>query len=167
MAAAWALLVSEHETAACAHGAVLARLAEVLLLQTLRQAVEQARGQVGLLGALSDARLQRVLEAIHARPGAPWTLQTLAAEAGWSRTMLATQFRAAVGVPPGDYLTDWRLRVARLRLAENVGEIGDRQLPLGEEEQVGYASPAALTRVCTQRLGAPPTRWHPPASAGQ
>lgn len=160
MAAAWALLVSEHETAAWAHGAVLARLAEVLLLQTLRQAVEQARGQVGLLGALSDARLQRVLEAIHARPGAPWTLQTLAAEAGWSRTMLATQFRAAVGVPPGDYLTDWRLRVARLRLAEgwSVKDVA---------AAVGYASPAALTRVCTQRLGAPPTRWHPPASAGQ
>ena len=74
--------------------------------------------------------------------------------------MLATQFRAAVGVPPGDYLTDWRLRVARLRLAEgwSVKDVA---------AAVGYASPAALTRVCTQRLGAPPTRWHPPASAGQ
>jgi AraC-like DNA-binding protein len=152
MAAAWALLVSEHEAAACAHGEVLARLAEVLLLQTLRRAVEQARGQVGLLGALSEERLGRVLNAVHAQPGAPWTLQTLAAETGWSRTMLATRFRAAVGVPPGEYLTDWRLRVARMRLAQGwaVKDVA---------EAVGYASPAALTRVCTQRLGAPPTRW--------
>jgi AraC-like DNA-binding protein len=157
MAAAWALLVGEYEAATWAHGEVLARLAEVLLLQTLRRTVEQARGQVGLLGALSDERLRRVLDAMHARPGAPWTLQTLAAEAGWSRTVLATRFRAVVGVPPGDYLTDWRLRVARGLLAEGraVKDVA---------EAVGYASPAALTRVCTQRLGAPPTRWWVTAS---
>lgn len=155
MATTWALLVSECEASACAHGEVLARLAEVLVLQALRRAVEQARGQVGLLGALSDERLRRVLDAIHARPEAPWTLQTLAAEAGWSRTMLATRFRAAVGVPPGDYLTDWRLRVARMRLADGwtVKDVA---------AAVGYTSPAALTRVCVQRLGAPPTHWHPP-----
>ncbi len=152
MAAAWALLVGEYEAAAGAHGEVLARLAEVLVLQTLRQAVEQARGQVGLLGALSDERLRRVLDAVHARPGEPWTLQTLAAETGWSRTVLATRFRAVVGVPPGDYLTDWRLRVARMRLAQGwaVKDVA---------EAVGYTSPAALTRVCTQRLGCPPTHW--------
>ncbi|MBP8270455.1 MAG: helix-turn-helix transcriptional regulator [Sphaerotilus sp.] len=155
MAAAWALLVSEYETAACAHGEVLARLAEVLVLQGLRLAVEQARGQIGLLGALSDERLRRVLDAVHARPGEPWTLQTLAAEAGWSRTMLATRFRAALGVPPGDYLTDWRLRVARMRLADGwaVKDVA---------EAVGYTSSAALTRVCTQRLGASPTQWRRP-----
>lgn len=154
MAATWALLVSEYEAAADAHGEVLSRLAEVLLLQTLRHGVEQARGQVGLLGALSDTRLRRVLDALHARPDAPWTLQTLAAEAGWSRTVLATRFRAAVGVPPGDYLTDWRLRVARIRLAQG--------WPVkAVAEAVGYASAAALTRVCTQRLGAPPSQWHP------
>ncbi|MEY4908451.1 MAG: hypothetical protein RL260_2169 [Pseudomonadota bacterium] len=152
MAAAWALLVSEYETAASAHGEVLTRLAEVLLLQVLRQTVEQACGQVGLLGALSDERLRCVLDAIHTRPGEPWTLQTLAAEARWSRTMLATRFRAAVGVPPGDYLTDWRLRVARIRLAEGwaVKDVA---------EAIGYTSAAALTRVFTQRLGFPPTHW--------
>ena len=163
MAATWALLIGECEAAGPAHGEVLGRLAEVLLLRVLRLAVEQARGQVGLLGALSDPRLGRVLDAMHARPGAPWTLQTLAAETGWSRTALATQFRAAVGVPPGDYLTDWRLRVARKRLAEGwpVNAVA---------EAVGYTSPAALTRVCTQRLGAPPSHWHPrpmPATAAQ
>jgi AraC-like DNA-binding protein len=131
---------------------VLARLAEVLLLQTLRRAVETARGQVGLLGALSDAHLQRALEALHARPGHPWTLDTLAAEAGLSRTALATQFRTAVGIPPGDYLTGWRLRMARTLLAQGraVKDVA---------EAVGYTSPAALTRVFTQRLGHPPTHW--------
>ena len=152
MAATWALLVSEYEAAADAHGDVLSRLADVLLIQTLRLVTEQARGQVGLLGALSDARLRRVLDALHARPGEPWTLQTLAAEAGWSRTMLATRFRAAVGVPPGDYLTDWRLRVARTLLAKGLA-VKD------VAAAVGYTSPAALTRVFAQRLGASPTQW--------
>lgn len=157
MAATWALLVGEYEAAADASNEVLTRLAEVLLLQTLRRAVDGARGRVGLLGALSDERLRRVLDALHARPGEPWTLQTLAAEAGWSRTMLATRFRAVVGVPPGDYLTDWRLRVARTLLAkgEAVKDVA---------AAVGYTSPAALTRVCTQRLGVPPTQWSSPAA---
>lgn len=152
MAATWALLVSEYEAGASAHGEVLTRLAEVLLLQVLRQAVDEARGRVGLLGALADARLRRVLDAVHTRPEAPWTLQTMASEAGLSRTVLATQFRAVVGVPPGDYLTDWRLRVARTLLAQGwpVKQVA---------EAVGYTSPAALTRVFTQRLGAPPTHW--------
>ncbi len=152
MATPWMLLVSEIGAAACAQREVLVRLAEVLLLMLLRQQVEQAQGQVGLLGALSDDRLRRVLNAVHAQPGAPWTLETLAAEAGWSRTMLATRFRAAVGVPPGDYLTDWRLRVARLRLAQGwaVKDVA---------EAVGYRSAAALSRVCAQRLGSPPTLW--------
>lgn len=152
MAATWTLLVNEHEAAGCAHGEVLARLAEVLLLQALRRTVEGARGRVGLLGALSDDRLRRVLDAMHARPERPWTLDTLAAEAGLSRTALATQFRAAVGVPPGDYLTGWRLRLARTLLAQGraVKEVA---------EAVGYTSPAALTRVFTQRLGHPPTHW--------
>lgn len=152
MAATWALLADEIGTAAHVHREVLSRLAEVLLLMVLRQQVEQAQGKVGLLGAFSDDRLRRVLHAIHTRPGEPWTLQTLAAEAGWSRTMLATRFRAVVGVPPGDYLTDWRLRVARLRLAEGwaVKDVA---------EAVGYTSAATLSRVCAQRLGAPPTLW--------
>ncbi len=55
-------------------------------------------------------------------------------------------------MPPGDYLTDWRLRVARLRLAEGwvVKDVA---------EAVGYTSAATLSRVCAQRLGAPPTLW--------
>lgn len=152
MAATWTLLVNEYEAAGCAHGEVLARLAEVLLLQALRWTVEGARGRVGLLGALSDDRLRRVLDAMHACPERPWTLDTLAAEAGLSRTALATQFRAAVGVPPGEYLTGWRLRVARTLLAQG-------RAVKAVAEAVGYTSPAALTRVFTQRLGHPPTHW--------
>jgi len=152
MAATWALLVHEYEAAGCGHGEVLARLAEVLLLLALRRAVDGARGQVGLLGALSDAHLRRALDALHARPEHPWTLDTLAAEAGLSRTALATQFRTAVGTTPGDYLTSWRLRMARTLLAQGraVKDVA---------EAVGYTSPAALTRVFTQRLGHPPTHW--------
>jgi AraC-like DNA-binding protein len=160
MATTWALLVGEFEAADLAHGEMLVHLAEVLLRLLLRGAVEQARGQAGLLGALSDGRLQRVLNAMHTHPGIPWTLQSLAAEAGCSRTALAAQFRAAVGVPPGDYLTDWRLRVARMRLAEG--------WPVNAVAQaVGYTSPAALTRVCSQRLGAPPSHWLPRLPAPQ
>lgn len=51
-----------------------------------------------------------------------------------------------------DYLTDWRLGVARRLLRKG--------MPLKRvANEVGYASPTAFARVFTQRVGEPPSRW--------
>lgn len=159
LAATWALITSEFEAGACAHAEVLQRLADVLLRQLLREQLDAARRGGGLLAALSDEALRRTLDAMHDHPEQPWTLATLAAQAGLSRTALAERFRAVVGTTPMDYLTDWRLRLARGRLGQGC--------TLAETAAaVGYSTPATLSRVFLQRLGHPPGHWQPRRSCG-
>ena len=76
----------------------------------------------------------------------------MAAVAGMSRARFAAHFNQTVGVPPGDYLTGWRMGVARqlLRKGLTVKQVA---------AEVGYASPGAFGRVFLQRVGATPTRW--------
>jgi AraC-like DNA-binding protein len=154
MAAAWALAVSEFEAGACAHAEVLQRLADVLLRQVLRHQLDAARRGTGLLAALSDEALRRALDAMHDHPEHPWTLALLAAQAGLSRTALAERFRAVVGTTPMDYLTAWRLRLARRLL-------GQGHTLAETAAAVGYSTPATLSRVFVQRLGHPPGHWQP------
>src|SRR3546814_2965754 len=97
-------------------------LFEVVLIQLLRwlfDHAEQARVTPGLIHALSDRRLARAIVAIHGEPGRAWALDELAAEAGMSRAGLTSAFRRHMGRRVGDYLSDYRVLVAK------------RELPLG------------------------------------
>jgi AraC-like DNA-binding protein len=89
---------------------------------------------------------------VHADPARAWTLASMAAEAGMSRARFAAHFAQIVGVPPGEYLTGWRLGLARTMLR--------RGLPVKQVAvEVGYANASALGRVFSQRLGQSPARW--------
>lgn len=150
-----ALLFKETERLRCGQRLLADRLFEVVLIQLLRWIIDHPREAgvpVGLLTGLADARLARALVAVHERPGAPWTLASLAAEAGMSRSAFALAFRTMVGQPPADYLADWRLSLAqsRLRQGSQVKQIAD---------ELGYSSAAALSRVFRQRHGCAPREW--------
>lgn len=149
------LLFGEAERLRCGQRLLADRLFEVLLLQLLRWMLDQrdAALPVGLLRGLADARLARALTAVHAQPGAPWTLERLAAEAGMSRSRFAEAFRDAVGATPADYVADWRLAIARTAL-----RAGTPLKALAGE--LGYANASALSRVFTQRHGGQsPRAW--------
>ncbi|WP_188196227.1 helix-turn-helix transcriptional regulator [Nonomuraea sp. SYSU D8015] len=45
------------------------------------------------------------LRAVHRDPAHPWTVQSLAARAGLSRTAFAQRFATTIGSPPPAYLT--------------------------------------------------------------
>jgi transcriptional regulator GlxA family with amidase domain len=49
--------------------------------------------QKGWLGGARDAEIGKTLALMHRDPVRPWTLATLAKEAGISRTVLAERFR--------------------------------------------------------------------------
>jgi AraC-like DNA-binding protein len=146
------LLFSEAHGARCGHNAVVDRLTEVLVIQLLRHALAHRPVDGGVMAGLSDRRLAKALNAVHADPGQPWNLDSMAATAGMSRARFAAQFRQTVGVPPGDYLTGWRMGVARqlLRKGLTVKQVA---------AEVGYTSPGAFGRVFLQRVGATPVRW--------
>ena len=80
------------------------------------------------------------------------TLDELADLAGMSRARFAVNFREAAGMTPLDYLTDWRMSVARNLIREG--------RPIKSVAiAVGYQSQAALTRVFSKRVGCSPTEW--------
>lgn len=162
LAPALDLLFRETERLRCGQRLLADRLFEVVLIQLLRWLIDhpaEAGVPRGLLTGLQDARLSRALVALHERPGAPWSLAAMAAEAGMSRSAFAVAFKAAVGQPPADYLADWRISLAQgqLRLGRQVKQIAD---------ELGYASAPALSRLFTQRAGCSPRQWLE-AQAGQ
>lgn len=146
------LLFGEAFDVRCGHDAAVDRLTEVLVIQLLRHAIEHRLVDEGLLAGLADPRLNKTLSALHAEPAKAWTLEAMAAVAGMSRARFAVHFARHVGVPPGEYLTSWRLGLARslLRKGLSVKQVA---------AEVGYANASALGRVFSQKLGASPTAW--------
>lgn len=130
----------------------LNRLSEVVLIYMLRHAIAHGELQGGVLAGLSDPRLAKALNAMHAEPARAWTLQDLASLAGMSRARFAAHFADVVGQPAIDYLAGWRLGLAQGLLAQG------RQVKSIADE-VGYGSPNALARAFSQRLGLSPTDW--------
>lgn len=136
----------------CGRQAILDRLSEVLIIQLLRELMDQGRIQSGLLAGLSNPRLAKAINAIHDDPREAWTLEKLAALANMSRARFAVHFREAVGSTPMAYLGEWRLSVARslLRGGKSVQAVAD---------EVGYASASALSRAFAAQSGMSPTEW--------
>lgn len=149
------LLFAETARVRCGQRLLADRLFDVLLLQMLRWMLDrpaQADVQAGLLSGLAHPKLARTLTALHERPGAAWSLDAMAREAGMSRSAFAAEFRSAVGVTPGEYLLRWRVSIAQTMLRDGsaVKTISD---------SLGYASPAAFSRAFAQVAGASPRAW--------
>lgn len=142
---------------------MLARLSELLFVETVRAYVESLPEDVGgLLAALNDPALSRALAAIHGRPAEKWTAESLGREAGLSRSSLADRFAQNIGMPPAEYLAAHRMRLAARELAVSAA-------PLIEiAERVGYGSEPAFSRAFKRAHGVSPGAWrrrHKAASA--
>lgn len=131
---------------------LLQRLCDVLMIQIVRHEFDRGNLDAGVLAGLTDRQLAPVLGAMHARPDAPWQLQTLATVACMSRTGFTEHFRNVIGIPPMEYLTRWRMGLAcrLLRQGLPVKVVSGR---------AGYTSPPAFTRAFTEHVGASPRQW--------
>lgn len=126
------------------------KLADSLFTMAVCEYVRRAERPRGLLAALTDARLSRALSAVHERPGEEWTIQSMAREAGMSRTAFAELFATTVGVPPIQYLAHWRATEARRLLK-------DRRFSVARiAEMLGYKSEAAFRRFFKRIEGVGP-----------
>ncbi|MCD7058499.1 AraC family transcriptional regulator [Pelagibacterium xiamenense] len=131
---------------------VLQHLLEVLFIEALRTTAEPDSAP-GLLRGLSDERLAVAIRRMHAKPGRGWTVAELARESALSRSGFHARFASAVGMAPMEYLTAWRLALAKdlLRRREaSVGEIA---------RQVGYRSASAFSVAFTRDVGVTPARY--------
>jgi AraC-like DNA-binding protein len=136
-------------------GTLAARhLAHLMLLQAFRVHLSRRAGdRVGLLYALADPRLGTAIEAMHGDPAHRWTLAELAGRAGLSRSVFAERFRERVGETPIGYLTQWRMMLAKDRLANSHDTLGTIANGLGYESENAFNT--AFRRV----VGRSPRRY--------
>jgi AraC-like DNA-binding protein len=133
---------------------VLARLSELLFVEVVRRhLLTLPADQGGWLGGLRDENIGRALARLHEHPTRPWSLDDLARESGLSRSVLAERFAHFVGVPPMQYLAQWRMQLASTLLSGT-------SLGLAEiAERVGYGSETALSRAYKRWVGVAPADW--------
>ncbi len=146
------LLFDEAFAERCGRLALVDRLFEVVLIQILRHLMESGRLRGGMLAGLGHARLRHALVAMHDEPARDWSLDTLAAAAGMSRSAFAHAFRETVGDTPGGYLQGWRINLAQQALRRG------RPLKVIATD-VGYGSEAALSRAFKAQCGMSPRAW--------
>ena len=133
---------------------VLNRLLEVVFVQAMRtQALSQGDTAYDYLKALRDPKLFLVLQAIHSSPGEAWTVTSLAALAGMSRSVLSEKFTKMLGEPPMTYLRRWRLLRARDLLRYSMKNMSDIA------ETCGYASVPSFSRRFTDAYGVTPGKY--------
>jgi len=132
---------------------VLDRLLDVLVVLGLRTGLARSVSAPAWFRAASDPRLSPALQAMHANPGEPWTVDDLARLSNMSRATFARVFQQALGQAPMKYLADWRMTLARDFLL-------DQDTPLAEiAERVGYSSLYAFAAAFRRHHGQPPGRW--------
>lgn len=131
-------------------GAVLNRLTEILFIQVLRAFIDEASEDASCMAGLSDRYVGDALRRIHCSPGHPWTVDELSRQVGLSRTALSLRFGRMMGISPGQYLTRWRMQLARKELLESRKSLA----LIGEE--VGYQSEASFNKVFKRHFGIGP-----------
>lgn len=133
---------------------ILERLVEVLLIESCRFRTERpAAGEHGLIAGLSDPGLAGALREIHADVAQPWTVEKLARAANMSRAVFAERFTRIIGMPPMQYVLEWRVALAKDMLRDerpSLAEVADR---------VGYQSASAFTTAFTRVNGCSPREY--------
>ncbi|MFI2278099.1 AraC family transcriptional regulator [Catenuloplanes sp. NPDC020197] len=139
------LLNSEVENNAVGRSLVLDHLVQILFVHVLRVHAEQTDRPAGWLGALNDDGIGAALRAIHADVAHRWTLQELAGISRMSRSVFAEAFKGQVGTTPLDYLTQWRMSLARDALRRNTRSISELAFATGYESESAFST--AFRRV--------------------
>jgi AraC-like DNA-binding protein len=135
-------------------GTVLAKVSELLFVEAVRRyASELPQDATGWLAGLQDPIVARALGLLHKSIARDWNVDELAREVGLSRSALADRFGRVIGMPPMQYLAQWRMQVAAQSLRTT-------SLPLARvAERVGYESEAAFSRAFKKAFGTAPAGW--------
>jgi AraC-like DNA-binding protein len=133
---------------------ILAKLSELMFVELIRRYLETLpEDSRGWLSGLRDPHVGEALRLIHGRPAEDWTLERLSRAVGLSRTSFTSRFTEFVEVPPMQYVSRWRLQLAR-RLLERP------QVSIAQAAaEVGYESETAFNRAFKKYVGVPPGAW--------
>lgn len=133
---------------------VLAKLSEVLIVETLRRYINSLPAEEkGWLAGARDPVVGKALALLHKEPAEAWTISDLARKVGLSRTRLAERFRHFLEESPMAYLAKWRLKLG----AEILQSSGDSVAEIAAT--VGYGSEAAFNRAFKREFDCPPAQF--------
>jgi AraC-like DNA-binding protein len=142
---------------------IISRLSEALLVEAVRDYASKAGGpEDGWLKGLNDPHIGRSLALMHSDLAADWPPDVLAREAALSRSAFMERFVRIVGMPPGRYLTVWRLNVAKSHLRETRMSVAQVAFAVGYESEEGFR------RAFKREFSMWPAEWrdHHGASSG-
>ncbi|MDB5980950.1 MAG: transcriptional regulator, AraC family [Pseudomonas sp.] len=129
--------------------ALLERLSHLLFLYVLRQQVNENPELGGLVAIARQPQFAPLLEQLIEAPGQPWSLESMAACTGLSRSAFFKRFNEIARQSPGQVLLALRIRHAcRLLKANHTVE--------QVASAVGYQSIAAFTRAFNKAVGVQP-----------
>lgn len=134
--------------------AVLERMSEMMFVDLLRRYLERLpQDQGGWLAGLRDRYVGNVLALMHEKPAEHWTAESLASRVGLSRSALHERFVQIIGLPPMQYLLNWRMQLASQMLTASNAPLASVAL------DTGYESEAAFSRAFKRSVGMPPSVW--------
>lgn len=134
--------------------ALLERMSEMMFVDALRRHLDALPEQsVGWLAGLRDRFVGRALSLMHETPAHAWSMDELGSQVGLSRSALHERFVDLVGMPPIQYLAQWRMQLASRMLRETQSSV------LAIALQTGYESEAAFGRAFKRLVGMPPATW--------
>ena len=145
------MAVEESRAERAAREVVLARLMELLFIESLRSSGPHC--PCGILRGLGDDRMAAAIRYIHEQPTAPWTIASLARGAAMSRSAFADRFRRTVGMAPMEYLLHWRMVLAKQLLEHGQASIAQ------VARSVGYGSASTFSVAFARHVGTSPSLY--------
>ena len=143
------LILQECERLPAPSSALLERLSHLLFLYVLRQQMADNQSLGGLVALARNPQFAPLLDQLIAQPHLPWSLESMAASTGLSRSAFFKRFNELAGQSPGQVLLALRIRHAcqLLRANHTVEQVC---------AAVGYQSIAAFTRAFAKSVGVQP-----------
>lgn len=131
---------------------IVNKLGDIFLVQILRHILKNGLVVQGMLSGMAHPQLSKTMKAIHEKPAAPWTVDSMAEKSLMSRAKFAALFKETVGQSPSDYLTDLRIAIAQGLLKKD--------MPVSiVANEVDYEHGSALARVFRKKIGISPKEW--------
>ncbi len=149
------LIAEEADVDGPSRDMILRRLVEVLLIEAVTASATPEWGDrnTGLLAGLADPVLAPALRELHRDVARGWTVEHLARVSSVSRAVFAHRFSRTVGLPPMQYLLEWRVAVAKELLRT------ERPAVARLAHRLGYQSATAFTTAFTRVAGCSPTEY--------
>ena len=146
------MLFAEAEAAQEGRDAVMNRLVEVIFVNVLRHIVSEGETPKGMLSALADRQLSKVLNCIDSNLNGDLSVDKLADVATMSRSTFIQHFKNVLGLAPGEYVQNARISAAKKLILK------DKPMSIICFE-VGYEDASGFSRAFKKNTGMTPREW--------